>query len=77
MNVITRSGSGDDWSATLRLHAIHLAVRTIYIGLGLAAAISIYSRLSDALDDPLPAAIITLLVVMAFLVVVARKADRR
>lgn len=81
MNVVTRfgsgSGSGQNWSAWLRLHAIHLAVRTAYVGLGIAAAVSTYSRLTAALGDPIPAAIITLLAVMAFLVVIAGKADRR
>ncbi|KQN79974.1 DMT family transporter [Sphingomonas sp. Leaf62] len=77
MNVIIRAGSGNDWSAVLCLHTIRLAVRAVCIGLGVAATASIYSRLYRALGDPLPAAIITLLAVMAFLVVIAPRADQR
>lgn len=77
MNAISSSGSGN-WSSTdVRRNATHLAVRTAYVGAGVGAAASIYRRLYNAIGDSLPAAIMTLLVVMTFLVVTRSKGDWR
>ncbi|KQR83713.1 hypothetical protein [Sphingomonas sp. Leaf343] len=77
MNVITRAASGHRPWAKRRSDAIHLAVRAVYAGTGAGAAASIYARLDNVLGEPLPAAIITLLAIMTFLVVIAPKGDRR
>ncbi len=77
MNVITRSASGNRRSATRRSDTIHLAVRAVYFAIGAGAAASIYAHLDTLLGEPLPAAIITLLAILTFLVIIGPKGDRR
>ncbi|MES2339180.1 MAG: hypothetical protein V4537_13885 [Pseudomonadota bacterium] len=55
---------------------VHLAIRTLYVVAGLAAAVSLYSRMLTLLGDAIPAAILTLTVGMMFHVLMNR-GDRR
>ena len=48
--------------------AVHLVIMTLYAAAGLGAAVSLYGRMLDLLEDPMPAAILTLTAALLVLV---------
>lgn len=63
-------------AATFRYDIAPLAVGAIYLLAGLAIAVMIYRWMLDALGDPMPAAIVTLILTM-MVVVTTGKGSRR
>ena len=58
-----RRGAHHNWPGR-----IHLAVMSLYAAAGIGAAVSLYRRMLDLIEDPLPAAMLTLTAALIVLV---------
>lgn len=54
----------------------HLLLRALYVAAGLGAAVSLYTKILALIDDPMPAAILTLTAAMLLLVATSRPERR-
>lgn len=72
MYAVTRTFAAPGARRRPPVNLTNLLLRALYGATGVAAALSLYTKLVVLIDDALPAAILTLIMVMFFLVMTAR-----
>jgi hypothetical protein len=76
MSAVDRPSAASRFRHRPAVDVTHLLIRALYGAAGLGAALSLYIRLLALLEDPMPAAILTLTAAMLFLVATSRPERR-
>ena len=77
MYAVNRTLAASRLCRSTSVNPTHLLLRALYGVAGLGAVVSLYTRLLALIDDPMPAAILTLTAAMLFLAATSRPERRR